>query len=96
MIGKSQSPWSQAFTEYDGSDAPAASDPETANRDKIADNAQGGAVDPALADKATGKPRMSMLDFYINRSQLCLSARDRAAIAKAKAALRAQSDDKPE
>lgn len=43
-------------------------------------------------DTTTDHPDTSMLGFYINRANRCLSASDRAALEKAKAALMARPD----
>ena len=85
MTGKLQSQWSNAFAEYEGTDTDRAGACEAADPGGNTGGLNGAEQDPAHAGSAPARPRMSMLDFYVNRLQLCLSARERAAIAKAKA-----------
>ena len=80
--------WSKAVTEHDHPFAlpPGvfkSGDPET-----IAEALQRSAEDPERASEDPYRSAMSMLDFYMNRAGRNLSAKERAALEKAKTALR--------
>jgi hypothetical protein len=88
MPDKSEKLWSKDVTEHDH---PFALEPgvfKPGDPEKIAAALQRSAEDPARGSEDPYRSAMSMLDFYVNRAGRNLSAKDRQALEKAKAALR--------
>ena len=80
--------WSKEVTEHDHPfDLPPGLF-KSADPDVIAAALQHSAEDPKRASADPFRTAMSMLDFYINRAGKNLSEKDRAALEKAKTALR--------
>jgi len=80
--------WSKSVTEHDHPFELPAGVFKSGDPDKIAVALQRSAQDPARASDDPYRSAMSMLDFYTNRAGRNLSAKERAALDKAKAALR--------
>lgn len=88
MADKSENLWSKAVTEHDRGDAVPPGVFKSGNPEEIAAALQKAAQDPARGSDDPYRSAMSMLDFYINRAGRNLSATERAALEKAKTALR--------
>ena len=88
MADKSEHYWSKAVTENDRSDAVPPGVFKSGNPEEIAAALQKAAQDPSRGSDDPHRSAMSMLDFYINRAGRNLSAKERAALEQAKAALR--------
>ena len=88
MPDKSEKLWSKSVTEHDRADAIPPGIFKSGNPEEIADALQRSAEDPRRASEDPYRSAMSMLDFYINRAGRNLSAAERAALDKAKTALR--------
>ena len=88
MADKSEHLWSKNVTEHDRSDAIPPGVFKSGNPDEIAAALQKAAQDPSRGSDDPYRSAMSMLDFYINRAGRNLSAGERAALEKAKTALR--------
>jgi hypothetical protein len=88
MADKSENLWSKSVTEHDRGDAIPPGIFKSENPDEIAAALQKAAQDPSRASDDPYRSAMSMLDFYINRAGRNLSATERAALEKAKTALR--------
>ncbi len=88
MPDKSENLWSKAVTEHDRGDAIPPGLFKTGTPEEIAAALQSAAEDPRRASEDPYRSAMSMLDFYINRAGRNLSANERAALEKAKTALR--------
>lgn len=80
--------WSQAVTDHDHPFALPPGIFKSADPDVIAAALQHSAEDPRRGSHDAYQTAMSMLDFYINRAGRNLSDGDRAALEKAKTALR--------
>jgi hypothetical protein len=80
--------WSKAVTEHDDHSARPPGVFKSGDPDKIAAALQRSAEDPERGSDDPYRSAMSMLDFYVNRAGRSLSAKERAALAKAKTALR--------
>jgi len=88
MPDKSENLWSKAVTEHDRGDTIPPGIFKSGNPDEIAAALQKAAQDPSRSSDDPYRSAMSMLDFYINRAGRNLSATERAALEKAKTALR--------
>lgn len=88
MPDKSENLWSKAVTEHDRGDVIPPGLFKTGTPEEIAAALQSAAEDPKRASDDPYRSAMSMLDFYINRAGRNLSANERAALEKAKTALR--------
>ena len=88
MSNKSEDLWSKSVTDHDRSDAIPPGIFKSGNPEEIAAALQRSAEDPARGSADPNRSAMSMLDFYINRAGRNLSATERAALEKAKTALR--------
>lgn len=88
MADKCENLWSKAVTEHDRGDAIPPGVFKSGNPEEIAAALQKAAQDPARGSDDPYSSAMSMLDFYINRAGRNLSATERAALEKAKTALR--------
>ena len=88
MPDKSEKLWSQSVTERDHGDTIPPGILKSGNPEELAEALQRSAEDPARASDDPYRSAMSMLDFYINRAGRNLSAAERAALEKAKTALR--------
>ncbi len=88
MPDKSEKLWSKSVTEHDRGDTIPPGIFKSGNPDEIAAALQKAAQDPSRASDDPYRSAMSMLDFYINRAGRNLSAAERAALEKAKTALR--------
>jgi hypothetical protein len=80
--------WSKAVTEHDHPFALPPGVFKSDDPEKIAEALQRSAEDPERASEDPYRSAMSMLDFYVNRAGRNLSAKERAALEKAKTALR--------
>lgn len=80
--------WSKEVTEHDHPFALPPGTFKSADPDVIAAALQHSAEDPKRGSHDAFQTAMSMLDFYINRAGKNLSGSDRAALEKAKIALR--------
>ncbi len=80
--------WSKEVTEHDHPFALPPGIFKSADPEVIAAALQHSAEDPKRGSGDAYRTAMSMLDFYINRAGQNLSAGDRAALDKAKTALR--------
>ena len=80
--------WSKEVTEHDHPFALSPGIFKSADPEVIAAALQHSAEDPKRGSGDAYRTAMSMLDFYINRAGQNLSAGDRAALDKAKTALR--------
>jgi hypothetical protein len=87
MPSKSEK-WSNEVTEHDHPFALPPGTFKSGDPDAIAAALQHSAEDPRRANRDAYRTAMSMLDFYINRAGENLSGGDRAALEKAKVALR--------
>lgn len=88
MADKTENLWSKAVTEHDRGHAIPPGVFKSGNPEEIAAALQKAAQDPARGSDDPYRSVMSMLDFYINRAGRNLSATERAALEKAKTALR--------
>lgn len=88
MADKTENLWSKAVTEHDRGDAIPPGVFKSGNPEEIAAALQKAAQDTARGSDDPYRSAMSMLDFYINRAGRNLSATERAALEKAKTALR--------
>jgi len=88
MPDKSKKLWSKSVTEHDRGDTIPPGIFKSGNPEELAEALQRSAEDPARASDDPYRSAMSMLDFYINRAGRNLSAAERAALEKAKTALR--------
>lgn len=88
MSEKSPNLWSNAVTEQDRFGALPPGIFKSGDPEKIAAALQRSAEDPARSSEDPYRSAMSMLDFYMNRAGRNLSAAEREALEKAKAALR--------
>jgi Protein of unknown function (DUF3175) len=79
--------WSKAVTEHDRSEALPPGIFKSDDPEKIAEALQRSAEDPARGSEDPYRSAMSMLDFYMNRAGRNLSAKERAALERAKTAL---------
>lgn len=91
MPDKSENYWSKSVTEHDHPFALEPGDPEA-----IAAALQRSAQDPARGSEDPYRSAMSMLAFYMNRAGRNLSASERAALEKAKDALRRRFGKAPD
>ncbi|MFN3623130.1 MAG: DUF3175 domain-containing protein [Hyphomicrobium sp.] len=80
--------WSKEVTEHDHPFALPPGTFKSADPEVIAAALQHSAEDPKRGSHDAFQTAMSMLDFYINRAGKNLSGSDRAALEKAKVALR--------
>lgn len=96
MSGKSENLWSQSVTEHDRSGALPEGIFKSGDPQKIAQALKSAAQDPERASSDPYRSAMSMLDFYINRAGRNLSAGERQALEKAKAALRKEFGKEPD
>lgn len=80
--------WSKEVTEHDHPFALPPGTFKSADPEVIAAALQHSAEDPKRSSHDAFQTAMSMLDFYINRAGKNLSGSDRAALEKAKVALR--------
>jgi hypothetical protein len=88
MADKSENLWSKSVTEHDCADAIPPGVFKSGDPEAIAAALQKAAADPSRGSDDPYRSAMSMLDFYINRAGRNLSATERAALEKAKTALR--------
>jgi hypothetical protein len=88
MPDKSEKLWSKSVTEHDRPDVLQPGVFKSGNPETIAAALQRAAEDPERASDDPYRSAMSMLDFYMNRAGRNLSAKERAALEKAKTALR--------
>jgi hypothetical protein len=87
-MAEKQEKWSHGVTEHDHPFALPPGTFKSADPEVIAAALQHSAEDPKRGKHDAYRTAMSMLDFYINRAGKNLSGSDRAALEKAKVALR--------
>jgi hypothetical protein len=88
MPDKSVNRWSKSVTEHDHHFELPPGVFKSGDPEKIAAALQESAESPERASEDPYRSAMSMLDFYMNRAGRNLSATERAALEKAKDALR--------